>query len=173
VPNAAGQCADSDGTTQVGWNIRWVGVAAGAAGGTELSDYGAWTTSEPLVSDLRTTTARAMYDHNQTRGVMFYMYAGARGTLYSWLLPGQDDEVVAYHSSGAISGSSGGSYCNPSDWACNDLTLGIDPAQGGRPKWTNHSVMFRDDAEAYKHYVNGNWEGITGRMLLDAQLYAR
>jgi hypothetical protein len=173
VPNAAGQCTNSDGTTQVGWNIYWVGVAAGAAGGTELSDYGAWTTSEPLVADLRTTTARAMYDHNATRGITFYMYAGARGTAYSWLLPGQDDEVIAYHSSGAISGASGGSYCNPRDWSCNDLTLGFDPAQGGRPKWAHHYVMFRDDGEDYKHYVSGNWQGIAGRLRIDVQTHAR
>ena len=55
----------------------------------------------------------------------------------------------------------------------NDLTLGTAPAQGGRPKWANHTVMFRDDAEAYKHYVNANWEGITSRMLADVQIYAR
>ena len=28
--NAAGQCGNSDGTTQVGWNIKWVNVAGGA-----------------------------------------------------------------------------------------------------------------------------------------------
>ena len=41
------------------------------------------------------------------------------------LLPGQDDEVVAYHSSGGVSGASGASFCNPRDWFCNDLTLGV------------------------------------------------
>ena len=38
-----------------------------------------------------------MYDHNQTRGKIFYMFAGAKGTLYSGILPGQDDEAIAYH----------------------------------------------------------------------------
>ena len=159
---SGGVCSNSDGSAQTGWNIKWVRTASGAAGGTELSDAGSWTTSEPLVSDLKTTTARAMYDHNVTHGVMFYMYAGARGTAYSAILPGQDDEVVAYHSTGGVSGSGGAGFCNPSDWFCNDLTLGIAANEGGKAKWTNHSVAFRDDSETYNHYANGNWEGIVG-----------
>ena len=72
-------------------------MAAGAAGGSELANVGSWAVSDPLTSDLKTATARAMYDHNQTRAKWFYMYAGAKGTLYSGILPGQDDEAVAYH----------------------------------------------------------------------------
>jgi hypothetical protein len=94
--------------------------------------------------------------------VMFYMYAAAKGTLYSFILPGQDDQAVAYHSTGGVSGSSGGAYCNPSDWFCNDLTMGTAANEGGRAKWTNHSVLFRDDGENYSHTANGNWEGIVG-----------
>ncbi|MES2018391.1 MAG: hypothetical protein V4484_18035 [Pseudomonadota bacterium] len=160
VAAADGTCGNSDGSSQTGWNIKWVRTASGAGGGSELADNGDWTTSEPLVSDLKTATARAMYDHNATRGVMFYMYAAAKGTLYSGILPGQDDEVVAYHSTGGVSGSSGGSWCNPSDWFCNDLTLGTAANEGGRAKWTNHSVAFRDDNESYSHSGNHNWEGI-------------
>ena len=69
------------------------------------------------------------------------MYAGAKGTAYSGILPGQDDEAVAYHSTGGVSGSSGGSYCNPSDWFCNDLTLGTAANEGGSAKWSYHSVV--------------------------------
>ncbi len=172
-PGADGTCGNSDGTTQTGWNIKWVDVAGGAAGGSELADAGSWALSEPLVSDLKTATARAMYDHNNTRGKMFYMFAGAKGTLYSGLLPGQDDEAIAYHSSGGISGSSGGSYCNASDWFCNDLTLGTAAAEGGKAKWTNHTVSFRDDSEAYNHYASGNWAGIISRARLDMVTYAQ
>lgn len=172
-PSASGTCSNSDGTTQTGWNIKWVDAGGGAAGGSELADYGAWTTSEPLVQDLKTTTARAMYDHNNTQGVMFYMFAGASGTLYSALLPGQDDEAVAYHSSGGVAGSSGGAYCNPSDWFCNDLTLGTAATEGGYAKWTNHYVQFRDDNEAYNHYTNGNWGGIISQVRSDMVNYAQ
>jgi len=158
--NASGVCGNLDGGSQTGWNIKWVRAASGAGGGSELSDAGSWAVSEPLVQDLKTSTARAMYNHNTTRGIWFYMYAGAKGTLYSGILPGQDDEAVAYHSSGGVSGSSGGSYCNPSDWLCNDLTLGTAANEGGSAKWSYHSVSFRDDGETYNHYANGNWGGI-------------
>jgi hypothetical protein len=82
VANSSGVCGNSDGTAQTGWNIKWVRAASGAGGGSELSDAGSWTTSEPLVQDLKTTTARAMYNHNATANVWFYMYAGAKGTAY-------------------------------------------------------------------------------------------
>ena len=160
VASSNGICGNSDGSAQTGWNIKWVRAASGAGGGSELSDVGSWTTSEPLVADLKTTTARAMYNHNSTAGVWFYMYAGAKGTAYSGILPGQDDEAVAYHSTGGVSGSGGGSYCNPSDWFCNDLTLGSGANEGGSAKWSYHSVSFRDDNESYNHYTAGNWQGI-------------
>ncbi|MGA9522097.1 MAG: hypothetical protein WBV82_11565 [Myxococcaceae bacterium] len=172
VPNASGVCGDSDGSTQVGWNIKWVDVASGAGGGSELADRGNWTTSEPLVSDLVTTTARALYDHNLTRSRWFYMFAGAKGTFYSGMLPGQDDEAVSYHSSGGVSGSSGGSYCNPGDWWCNDLTMGTNACEGGRAKWSWHTVQFRDDDEAYDHYASGNWEGIVAKVREDVAEHA-
>lgn len=162
LANGAGVCGNSDGGSQTGWNIKWVRAASGAAGGSELSDAGSWSTAEPLVQDLKTATARAMYNHNATANVWFYMYAAAKGTLYSGLLPGQDDEAVAYHSSGAVSGSAGGAYCNPGDWFCNDLTLGTAANEGGSTKWAYHTVSFRDDAETYNHYTAGNWQGIVG-----------
>jgi hypothetical protein len=167
VPNGAGQCGNLDGSTQSGWNIKWVSIAGGAGGGSELADAGDWAISEPLVSDLKTSTARALYNHNSTTGKWFYMFAGAKGTLYSFLLPGQDDEAIAYHSSGGVSGSSGGSFCNPADWFCNDLTLGTAAAQGGRAKWSYHSVKFRDDSESVNHYAAGNWGGIVGKVRAD------
>jgi hypothetical protein len=163
VPSPVGVCGNAGGRTasmQTGWNIKWVRAAAASGGGSELADIGAWTTSEQLVQDVKTSTARAMYNHNDTHGVWFYMYAGAKGTLYSFILPGQDDEVEAYHSAGGISGSSGTALCNPGDWFCHDLTLGTAPNQGGSTKWAWHSVAFRDDGEDYMHYTNGNWDGI-------------
>jgi hypothetical protein len=160
TPASDGTCGNTDGTTQTGWNIKWVRVASGASGGSELSDYGSWSSSEQLVQDLVTTTARAKYNHNMTANVWFYNYAGASGTLYSAILPGQDDEAVAYHTTGGVAGTSGTSLGNPSDWFSNDLTLGTAANEGGSVKWSYHSVSFRDDAEAYNHYANGNWAGI-------------
>ncbi len=173
VPNSSGQCGSAGGATQTGWNIKWVDVAGGAAGGSELADAGDWAISEPLVSDLKTSTARALYNHNSTAGKWFYMFAGAKGTLYSFVLPGQDDEVVAYHSSGGVSGSSGGNWCNPGNWFCNDLTLGTALNEGGRAKWSYHSVFFRDGSEQFNHYNAGNWAGIVGKVREDMVLNAR
>jgi hypothetical protein len=163
TPNASGVCGNTDGTTQTGWNIRRVYVASGAGGGSELADVGEWAVKDPIVGDLVTTTARAMYDHNATRAKTFYMYAGAKGTAYSGILPGQDDEAVAFHSTGGVSGSSGGSYCSPGDWFCGGtLNTGTNACSNGKAKWSYHSVSLRDDAEAYDHYGAGNWAGIVG-----------
>lgn len=173
TPNASGQCGNTDGSTQTGWNIKWINVASGAAGGSELADVGSWAVSDELTKDLKTTTARALYNHNDTKGIWFNMFAGAKGTLYSGVLPGQDDEVVAYHSTGGVSGSSGAGFCNPSDWFCNDLTLGTAAAEGGKAKWSFHTVKFRDDGEAYNHYANGNWGGIISVVRTDVVNNAR
>ncbi|HET9450722.1 MAG TPA: hypothetical protein VFO83_07575, partial [Aggregicoccus sp.] len=77
-----------------------------------------------------------------------------------------------YHSTGGVSGSAGGSWCNPADWFCNDLTLGTNACEGGRAKWSYHTVDFRDDGEDYNHYQNGNWEGIVGKVRADMAAYA-
>jgi hypothetical protein len=173
IPNSSGVCGNTDGTTQVGWNIKWVDVASGAGGGSELADNGEWATSDAIVGDLVTTTARGMYDHNQTRSVWFYMFAGAKGTLYSGILPGQDDEAVSYHSTGGVAGSAGGAYCNPSDWFCNDLTTGSGACEGNHAKWSYHTVSLRDDGENYSHGANGNWEGIVSTVRADVVTYAK
>ena len=171
VPNSTGVCGNSDGTTQVGWNIKWVDVASGAGGGSELANMGDWATSEPLTSDLVTGTARAMYNHNTTRSKWFYMFAGAKGTAYSGVLPGQDDEAVAYHSTGGVSGTGG--FCNPGDWFCDGtLNTGTAATSNGKALWSYHTVAFRDDGENHDHYQNGNWENIVGVVRADVAAYA-
>jgi hypothetical protein len=173
-PDATGTCANSGGT-QTGWNIKWIDVASGAGGGSELANMGDWAIAEQLTSDLKTGTARAMYNHNTTRGVWFYMFAGAKGTLYSGTLPGQDDEAVSYHSTGGLSNTGG--FCNPGDWFCDGtLELGTTAStKGGQTvaKWTNHTVVFRDTNEAHNHYSNGQWGGIVGVVRGDMVTYAK
>jgi hypothetical protein len=171
VPNSSGVCGNSDGTTQVGWNIKWVDIASGAAGGSELADNGEWATSDPIVGDLVTTTARSMYNHNTTRSKWFYMFAAAKGTAYSGMLPGQDDEAVAYHSTGGVSAKGG--FCNPGDWFCDGtLNTGTSATSNGVAKWSYHTVEFRDDGETVNHYQNGNWENIVGVVRADMATYA-
>ena len=170
VPNSSGVCGTT-GATQVGWNIKWEDIASGAGGGSELANMGDWATSEPLTSDLVTSTARGMYNHNTTRAKWFYMFAGARGTAYSGTLPGQDDEAVAYHSTGGV--ASTGGFCNPGDWFCDGtLNTGTSATSNGVAKWSYHTVKLRDDNEAYDHYTAGNWAGIVGPVRADMAAYA-
>ncbi len=171
TPNASGVCGDIGGT-QTGWNIKWIDVASGAGGGSELANMGDWLNSDPLTTDLKTGNARSLYVHNTTRGLWFYMFAGAKGTLYSGTLPGQDDEAVAYHSTGGVSAT--GSFCNPNDWFCDgSLSLGTNATSNGITKWSNHFVDFRDDSESYNHYANGQWGGIVGVVRQDVVTYAQ
>ena len=171
VPSSTGVCGNTDGTTQVGWNIKWVDIASGAGGGSELANMGDWASSEPLTSDLVTSTARAMYNHNTTRAKWLYMFAGAKGTAYSGTLPGQDDEAVAYHSTGGVSVTGG--FCNPGDWFCDGtLNTGTAATSNGKAKWSYHNVELRDDGEAYDHHAAGNWAGIVGPVRADMATYA-
>ncbi|HLM47435.1 MAG TPA: hypothetical protein VK458_26450 [Myxococcaceae bacterium] len=170
VPSSTGVCGTT-GATQVGWNIKWVDVASGAGGGSELADNGEWATSDPIVGDLVTSTARGMYNHNTTRAKWFYMFAAARGTAYSGILSGQDDEAVAYHSTGGVSVKGG--FCNPGDWFCDGtLSTGTAATSNGKAKWSYHTVSFRDDGENHDHYQNGNWENIVGVVRADVATYA-
>jgi hypothetical protein len=150
-------------------------VASGAGGGSELANIGEWAASDPLTTDLRTSAARTLYNHNTTRGVQLYLFAGARGTFYSGILPGQDDEALAYHSTGGL--SSTGSFCNPGDFFCDDtLELGTAGSHKGStfiPKYTNHYTMLRDVNESFDHYTAGNWAGIVGPVRQDMINFAK
>ena len=170
IPNSSGVCSNTGGT-QTGWNIKWVDVASGAGGGSELANVGQLFTGKAIDTDLKTANARALYNHNTTRGRTFYMFAGAKGTLYSGILPGQDDEALAYHTTGGV--ASTGGFCNPGNWFCDgELTLGTAATSNGKTKWTGHTVTFRDDTEAYDHYSKGTWAGIVGVVRSDVVKYA-
>jgi len=170
TPAADGTCGTT-GATQTGWNIKWVDIASGAGGGSELANIGSWAVGDALTGDLKTATMRALYDHNQTRSSVFYMFAGAKGTLYSGALPGQDDEAVSYHSTGGISTT--GSFCNAGDWFCDGaLTTGTTATSNSKAKWTNHYTDFIDTNESYNHYTNGAWGGIVSAARSDMASYA-
>lgn len=171
VPNSSGVCGDAGGT-QTGWNIYWVDVASGASGGSELANVGQVFTGHPLDTDLKTANARALYNHNTTQSRWFYRFAGAKGTLYSGTLPGQDDEVVAYHSTGGV--ASTGSFCNPGDLLCNgSLNTGTSGTSNGKALWSYQNVEIRDGSEAYNHYASGAWGGIIAPVRSDMATYAK
>lgn len=171
VSNSAGVCGTTGGT-QVGWNIKWVDVGGGAGGGTELANIGEWAVSDPITSDLKTATIRSMFNHNSTQGATFFMFAGAKGTLYSGVLPGQDDEVIAYHSSGGVSVT--GSFCNSGDFFCDGtLTTGTAATSNGKAKWGFHTTAFTDNSESHNHYTSGSWAGIMGVVRSDVVTFAK
>lgn len=174
-PDSSGVCGDSDGKSQTGWNIKWVNVASGASGGSELADIGGWATGEPLSTDLKTANARTLYNHNNTTGLTFFRYAGAKGAIQSALLPGEDDGAVSYHSTGGVSAT--GSYGNKHEGSIfgttYELRTGTAACSDGRAKWSYHTLLLRDDAVAYDHFSNGTWSGIIGPVRSDAVRYAR
>lgn len=171
TPNSSGVCGNTDGTTQTGWNIYWVDVASGAGGGSELANIGQLFTGYALDNDLKTGNARALYNHNVTQSRTFYMFAGAKGTYYSGTLPGQDDDAVAYHSTGGVAVT--GSFCNPGDLFCDGtLTTGSGATSNGKAKWSYHTVSFRDDAESYGHNANKTWSGIVSVVRADIVAHA-
>lgn len=49
--------------------------------------------------------------------------------------------------------------------------MGTAANEGGRAKWTNHNVQFRDNNEAYNHYTNG--KGIVSRAVADMVVNAQ
>lgn len=171
VAGSGGACTGT-GTTQTGWNVTAVYVAGGAAGGSELADLDLLDLYAPLVQDLKTDTARALYDHDETQGVWFNTYSGAAGAIYGAVFPGKDNEVVAYHSTGGM--SEVGSFCNPEDvFSCLGPTLEMgDAPSGDTAKWAYHWVAYRDDAEVLDHFGNGVWGGIIGPMRSDVAAQA-
>jgi hypothetical protein len=172
TPNSSGVCSDLNGTTQTGWNIYWVDVASGAGGGSELANVGTVFTGNGIDNDLKTGNARALYNHNATQGKWFFMFAGAKGTLYSGTLPGQDDEAVSYHSTGGVSTT--GSFCNPGDLFCNGtLNTGTSATSNGVALWSFRNVELRDGTEAYNHYANGSWSGIIAPVRSDMVSFAK
>jgi hypothetical protein len=144
------------------WNILWIDAAGSAEGGTELSDYLGWATCDGLGSDLRTGTVRALYNHGNLRGAWSYMFAGAKGAVYSFILPGDDDAVVPFHSAGGM--SSTGRWCKSGTWFCSTLPAGTSG------KYGYHSLYFRDDRAAYDHYVAS---GIPRVVASDVAAHAR
>jgi hypothetical protein len=200
--------------TQTGWNIIWVDAAGGAAGGSELANIGNWldrrtevlqqftgtSFNHYLLDDLKPANARPRYDHNQTRGVWFYMFAGAENfPAADIILWGQDDGVVAYHSAGAVSGDAD-YWCNSflSDglgWWLGTPLPGLDACHGTlgtgtdsasfwysfstRAKWSNHTVQYRDDAQQKLHmdlvgtaFDQQNWGELISMERSDIAMYA-
>jgi hypothetical protein len=177
-----GSCEKSaGGSTQTGWNIRYVGVAAGAAGGSELATLGQVFSGLDIDRDLVVSTARGMYDHNTTRGKTFNLFVGAKGTFYSDpLIKGHSDGAVGYHSSGGMREHR--RFCNedalPDEITparCYELPMGSAGHGDAGAKWNGHFLKFRDNDFQYTHLQNqgldfSNWGGAISKMMEDLRL---
>lgn len=88
------------------WNIYWVMVSGSNEGGSELS-YTRWAAEIFLGCNLAGHIApsdhRSNWNHDDTNGNTIYTVSGKDGWWYStWLLPGEDDGAVAFHSSAGL-----------------------------------------------------------------------
>jgi hypothetical protein len=119
------------------WNITWVGTSGGAGGGSELSGNFLADIFGPCdySGHLGVSEARNSYNHNDTNSETVYHIGGYDGWWYSsWLLPGEDDGAVAYHSAGAIT----------SNVSTSNLCTG--------PKFTNHVIAWTCSGYDLDHY---------------------
>ncbi len=119
------------------WNIVWVGTSGGAGGGSELSGNFLADIFGPCdySGHLGTSEARSSYNHNDTNGNTTYRIGGYDGWWYSsWLLPGEDDGAVAYHSAGGVT------YTTSTSSMCKS------------PKWSNHVAAWTCSGYNLDHY---------------------
>ncbi len=100
------------------WNIYFVMQSGGNEGGSELSQTG-WAAEIflgcDMADEITPSDHRSGWNHNDTGGNTFYTVSGEDGWWYSsWLLPGEDDGAVAFHSSGGFIST------YSVDWLCYD-----------------------------------------------------
>ncbi|MEQ9364749.1 MAG: hypothetical protein RIF32_10915 [Leptospirales bacterium] len=114
-----------------GYKIRRVVTLGSAEGGSELATYGSavkilstflspWAIAIELLTGtgnyyLGPGYVRGAYNHNDTRGVNFYMNAGYKGGVLAVALPGEDDGVVSMHSACGYNTSFSATKCI-GDW---------------------------------------------------------
>ena len=78
------------------WRINRVLTLGSAEGGSELANFANLIGSNGRY--ITPSIVRGAYNHNTTRGIPFFMGAGFDGNFSSFLLPGEDDGTVAFHS---------------------------------------------------------------------------
>ena len=93
------------------YGIRIVMNSSSAAGGSELANLKFWSSGD-MDYALKTGNARGSYNHNNMKGIPFYMLAGYKGWWYTaWYLPGEDDGAVSFHSTCGINSTGSYSKC--------------------------------------------------------------
>ncbi|MBI3395046.1 MAG: hypothetical protein HY042_04355 [Spirochaetia bacterium] len=138
-------------------NINWVVFAGAATGGSELANL----TAGPLPNNnmtaaLRTSNARS-FNHNLSP-VSLYQTAGYKGAAWSFALPGEDDDAVAFHS------------------ACGQNSTGSWTVCNATGKWTRHVAYCNSkgaltcNTSKYAYYGDHSTMQNVGRDALDRLL---
>lgn len=129
-------------------NVLRIQLLASAAGGSELADFStsylAWlgfdTLGGQLDQSVSTSGARNGFDHNQSRGRVYYTTSG-EGSDYllatSPLLPGKDDGVLANHS-----------LCNVN----NKTDVGVSCTRGNGRLTESYACGFMWLSTCYKYH---------------------
>jgi hypothetical protein len=129
------------------WNVERVITGGSAAGGSEIASTFADTGLAGFLGrDLEVATMRALYDHDAL-GVQVDLNVGAAGGLKAFLLPGEDDGAVAYHSAGGARKAL--AYCNTVGSGC-DAVLPVGQFDSAT-LFVGHKVVFRDDSTSFDH----------------------
>jgi len=123
------------------YSIGYVVTAGGAGGGSEIAGSFASIFTCGLASQVTTSFQRNAYDHSDTGGANIYRLGGSKGMISSWLLPGEDDGAVAYHSAGACTNT--GSY--------DDLWTECGSHWSGHNSWWTPSSSY-DEGDYIDHY---------------------
>jgi len=136
------------------WRVNRVLALASAEGGSELgtifgdtvkmadmvgSVFGFSGPVTPSLQFLTPSVVRSAYDHNDTAGTAWLHVAGFDGHLGSFLLPGQDDGIVSFHSACGYVKVFGATQCS-NDWEWVRKTSWGVPYYVMREvaRWTNH-----------------------------------
>lgn len=133
------------------WNILWVLSAASNEGGSEISDnfLAAPVTSIGfmcgLADEIGTTDHRAGWNHNDTGGTLFYLFAGRDEWWYTGGFPdffggSANDGAVAYHSSGGLNDTFHVSDDEP--WLCYQPQY----------HWAGHQAAFTCEGVDRDHF---------------------
>lgn len=143
--------------TSSNFNIDWVMASSSAAGGSELADLAFWDNNS-MVGALKTGNARGSYNHNDTKGVGIWGLAGYDGTWYaSWLLPGEDDGAVSFHSTCGHSSKGSHNKCDRSKYSNHYIWGGASSSGYSSSKWGYDRTHVGDGGSSINTSMKSEW----------------
>lgn len=167
------------------WNITWVAAAGSVEGGSELAKYSIVipfvNAFVPLDDELIPPVMRQLYPHDQTQGVIVYMFVGA-GTYSQTaalgpVMPGDDDGAVSMHSAAGVNNvayDNNPRFCV--DSSCPQVPFDVLedaslPAES-RTLFLNRRVLYVDKKKLYTHFIGEPNGGICSVLKENVAQYA-